>query len=770
MNEDRRTASGGLQCAPLRAPIDPHLLGSATVEPSTPVEAGSWQTFVVTYTAGRYGIDDSGALRFCFRYAADHTKPQFADPAAPGYTVVAASNNAVLETRFDQKGNVRPYDQTVYVKVVNGYLKEGETITVTFGDRSGGSLGMRVQTFAEDSFEFRVLVDPVATFTFQELESHPEIAIVPGPLVRTVMVAPSLRRVGEAFAIGIKGEDRWGNPSDQCGQTLSLQSSLPIEGLPETIELAAGAKAKKIAGLTATAAGTAELTLTDEAGDVVASQRVTFTDSADLLPYWADFHGQSEETIGTNSAEAYFQFARDCAFVDIAGHQGNDFQITDAFWRDLNRLTAELNDNGSFVTLPGYEWSGNTFLGGDRNVFFTTEGRPMRRSSHALLGNDEDLGIEATTATELFASLAEDGEDAICFAHCGGRYADLRAGHDGRFETAVEVHSAWGTFEWLLHDALELGFRVGVVCNADGHKGRPGASYPGASSFGAIGGYTCMLIPELSREAVIEGLRRRHHYGTTGGPNGRPHLDVSLTVPAKRFDRDPSLGPTGSAAVERLMMGDIATTSSPGAELRVSVSASCGVEKVDLYNGLRHLETIHNYETAALASSQRYRVLMEGAAYRGRFRQVDWGGRAEFSGATIREAGAINFFNPDQPLRVEAGSVAWDLITTGNFGGLDVWLEPPGAGSISIDTKHAALDVELETLGTGEVASRDLDGPLPRRLSLYKLPEAALTPDIELTRTVDLATDADDAIYVRVTLEDGTQAWSSPIYLIPDEA
>ena len=49
---------------------------------------------------------------------------------------------------------------------------------------------------------------------------------------------------------------------------------------------------------------------------------------ANWCTYWGDLHGQSEETIGTGSAEEYFSFARDRAFVDACGHQGNDFQIT----------------------------------------------------------------------------------------------------------------------------------------------------------------------------------------------------------------------------------------------------------------------------------------------------------------------------------------------------------------------------------------------------------------------------------------------------------
>jgi hypothetical protein len=31
-----------------------------------------------------------------------------------------------------------------------------------------------------------------------------------------------------------------------------------------------------------------------------------------------------------------------------------------------------------------------------------------------------------------------------------------------QLETAVEVHSAWGTFEWILRDAFEKGYRIGI--------------------------------------------------------------------------------------------------------------------------------------------------------------------------------------------------------------------------------------------------------------------------------------------------------------------
>src|SRR3546814_13485819 len=115
----------------------------------------------------------------------------------------------------------------------------------------------------------------------------------------------------------------------------------------------------------------------------------------------------------------------------------------------------------------------------------------------------------------------------------------------------MEVHSAWGTFEWLLTDGFPLGHRCGVVCNSDGHKGRPGASYPGAATFGAYGGLTCFYAGELTRDGIFESLRRRHHYGTTGC---RLHLDVRarLAGGGRLFERDPNVFPdaTGSEVDE----------------------------------------------------------------------------------------------------------------------------------------------------------------------------------------------------------------------------
>ena len=174
----------------LRTPINPAHLGIARMDKSGDFHAGSYQSFTLTYTAGRFGVDDSGSIRIVWRFATDQSNPQFSDPKAAGYTEVVASNNAVLEARFDPKGNIRPWDRTLQIKVVKGFMKEGDTITIRFGVTDQGSPGMRLQTFCEKRYEFRVLVDPIATYNFQTLPEQPAIAIVPGVAETWVAVVP----------------------------------------------------------------------------------------------------------------------------------------------------------------------------------------------------------------------------------------------------------------------------------------------------------------------------------------------------------------------------------------------------------------------------------------------------------------------------------------------------------------------------------------------------------------------------------------------------
>ena len=103
----------------------PDRMGTAAVEPAGEFEAGSWQSYTLTYTAGYFGIDDTGSIKIVHRFASDMGRPQFDVPDGPNYVSVEASNGAVLHVEYDMKRNIRPWDKTLYIKVVRGFLREG---------------------------------------------------------------------------------------------------------------------------------------------------------------------------------------------------------------------------------------------------------------------------------------------------------------------------------------------------------------------------------------------------------------------------------------------------------------------------------------------------------------------------------------------------------------------------------------------------------------------------------------------------------------------
>lgn len=734
-------------------------MGFATLAPGGPFVAGSYSELTLVYTAGAFGIDDAGMMKISWRTTSDMSKPQFDKPEAANFTTVEASNGAKLQVWFDRL-NIRPYANTLLIRIGRGYLRAGDTLTVRLGDRRRGSPGFRLQTNVEENVELRISVDAFATYEFSELPVQPAFDLVAGPAASLKAILPSLIVVDEPFRMAIVAEDMWGNPTADAEQNLTLAASQPVRGLPGAVEFKRGEGPRVIENLVAEAAGDLNVMIVANGKELARTNPSRVVEQTALHRYWGDLHGQSGETVGMGSAKSYFNYARDSAFIDIVGHQGNDFQITDAFWKELNRLTAEFDVPGRFVCLPGYEWSGNTGMGGDRNVFFRHEGRPIRRSSHILVEGQTSTDA-VYTADKLFEALK--GEDAVVIAHVGGRYANLKYAHDGKLERAVEVHSSWGTFEWILHDAFEQGFRVGVVCHSDDHKGRPGATMPGASTFGAIGGLTCYFMPELTRDALFEALRKRHHYGTTGT---RIFLDVRgvFERPVTGFSEDPNLGPATELPVQEARMGDIIRPGSEPMRLSAEVIGTAPIERVDVLHGTSVVKTVRPYVAADLG--RRVRIQWEGAEYRGRGRETIWHGSLTLTGNRISRFASVNFLNPERKVRemVPGTVLKWTSVTTGNLAGIDIWLDDSHSGSLSIETNIVSGVVELAELADGKVT---LDGGgLGRKLSVYRLPEADWGRHLSLEHTVTYPGGADLPVYIRVTQEDGHQAWSSPIYLI----
>jgi hypothetical protein len=722
-------------------------------------EARSFHSFKLTYTTGRYGLDDTGSIKIVLRFTADGGDLQVDDPSAANYVSAIASNGTALQLSFDSNGHARPWFQSLTVTVRKGYLREGDTIEIIIGDKTMGSPGYILQSMCESAFTFRVLVDACATGHFVPVAESPAINIGPGSPSVWKAIIPTLKRPGEVFRLGIKAEDLYGNPSNQVDENLSIDATGEIEGLPGVVSFKPGARAVVIDGLSITDEGNYKITIRRDDGTVLAHSNPIEISSGKQSSWWADMHGQSGESVGINTAREYFSFARDLAFLDATSHQANDFQINSAFWNHINELTAEFHEDHRFLTLPGYEWSGNTGVGGDRNVYFRNEGRQIRRSSHALIEDRSEILTDASNARDLFDVL--QNEDCLVYAHIGGRPADVAYAHDARLETAMEIHSAWGSFEWLMGDCFEQGYRVGVVANSDGHKGRPGASYPGTSEFGAYGGLTCFLMDQLTRDDLFDCLRHRRHYATTGE---RIHVEfeVKSDTGFERFDIDPIVGDGPSKQVSSLSMGDIAKTSSKTATASFSVQSAKAIERIDVFNAMDIVKTIRN--PASIKKQGRIRVLWRGAMVKGRGARATWNGRVTFNSCKILKTQQINAWNPDRILTQDGpNTLTWDSFTAGNFGAFDVWLEESEDASLLLESNLITSQLSLADIGHED---HIIDaGGLDLEVRIFRLADELTTGPLTGEINVSVNPDRDTPLWIRATTEDGFQAWTSPVYL-----
>ena len=206
----------------------PGQMGSIKLATPGPFVAGSFAELVLVYTAGTFGIDDTGMVKVSWRTTSDFSKPQFTKPEAANFTTVEASNGAKLEVWYDRL-NIRPYANTLLIRIGRGYLRAGDTLTIRLGDRRQGSPGLRLQTNVENKVELRTSVDAFAAYEFCELPEQPSFDLIAGPAASWKAILPSLAVVGEPFRLAIVAEDMWGNPTEDASGTLRFESSLPTQ-------------------------------------------------------------------------------------------------------------------------------------------------------------------------------------------------------------------------------------------------------------------------------------------------------------------------------------------------------------------------------------------------------------------------------------------------------------------------------------------------------------------------------------------------------------
>ncbi len=711
--------------------------GTATISPDTPVIAGSMGTWTVRYRAGVAGVDEGGRIRLAWRSVSDWPSPQFSDPAAANFVSLRTSGNATLQPSFGGTG-IRPWSRALTIRVLDEALAPGDEVVLVLGDTARGGPGMRAQTHPESPFQFKLDIDPFGTALFEPVADL-TLTIVGNRAERLYVVAPSDVVAGEPFRLQLRAIDRWGNPDPAYRGTVAIGA--PAAGLPDAYTFTEeDAGVHWFDGVAISEPGIARISVSDEVLNANANASSNPIQVHETEPpyrrYWGDIHGQTEETVGTGTIPGFFEYARDIAGVQIAAHQGNDFQITPELWDTLCERVEEYYAPGEFVTFHGYEWSGNTTAGGDHNVYLK-EPRTPQRSSHTQITDKRDEDNDRYPITRMHES-NRDRDDILIVPHIGGRRADIQW-HEPALEPAIEIASQWGRFEWFAKEALERGYRVGFTGGSDDHSARQGWSSPTLAHHGVQGGLTAFIAPELTRDAIWDALKSRRLYGTTG-----PRILIDLDVNGRQI---------GS---------EFTATEAP--LVTVQVAGAGELDTVELRRGTETVHTVSGLAVPEPDDPARIRLAWRGARNRGRSRALDWSGELRIWNGAFTSASNYSIDNPLEGIQQwDAGRIVWDSHTCGDWDGVIFGIDGDESTFFDLQTAAMAFRFTLEDLETGQFRRT---GPLlEQQIVARKLSHKPGVSELSFSWTDDNPHPGVNPYWIWVTQADGEMAWTSPVYV-----
>jgi hypothetical protein len=489
--------------------------GRARLREGGAVAAGARGRWVIEFEAGPLGVAEGGAVYLQVSPFWNWSTPQTADPRRDGFTVVTSdvAGLALAPATIDQ--------QLLAVELRGRGLAAGERVTFEYG---AGPAGARADTYAEACSRFWIAVDGDGDGVRAVLADSPCVEVRPGPPARLVLHAPGVLRPGEELRLTAALLDRAANAVREASGrwTLRLEGS-GAEALAGELALEQGGAWELRLPAPAEGVHRARLAL-ELAGGTLEAESNPFEVSARAPRIrWADLHGHSADSDGTGTPADYFRYARDVAGLDAAALTDHDhwglvfLDETPELWSANVAAARAATRPGRFLALPGYEWT--SWLWGHRHVVFPGAETPLLSS----------IDPAWDTPAELAQGLAPSGALAIPHHPAGGPIAvDWNSACRSEVECVVELASAHGASEaadvahpiysavpgtWV-RSALSRGVTPGFVASGDGHDGHPGLAHLGPEY--QSGGVAAILCEELDGPALLDALRARRCYATSG--------------------------------------------------------------------------------------------------------------------------------------------------------------------------------------------------------------------------------------------------------------
>ena len=517
---------------------EPEALGSLAAD-TGPFEAGSLATITQTWTAGSRGLGSGGGIWVARHFNTVYGAFQTDDPAGEDYVTVTTSDaDAVFEAETimasGPHGGFRTAEPAVAFRVMEGAVDPGETVTVTYGDTSGGGPGLRVTSVSGEHVPMPLYVDIDGSGDWFMLPLQP-FEIVGSKATGVHGFAPSVVAAGERFEVSVRAEDDWYNRATGDIPGFEVWVDGAVAGTTE-----AGTEPIQTVELTIDEAGPHWIDLRSMDGTLVGEANPVLVEEApERRIYWGDTHGHSGYAEGIGTVDYFMRFARDDARLDFVTHSEHDTALDEAEWRLMRDTVAQYDAPGRFIPYLGYEWTVRAWTGGGHhNVLFRTTA-----------GRERVSALEYPTLSSLYQGLREkhDPADVVVIPHAHNP-GDAR-NSDPVLEPLIEVMSMHGTFEWFMRNYLGNGHQVGFVAASDDHLSHPGYAAPSRNSLAQRGGLGAVLAPERTRDAIFDGMKARRTYATTGD---RIILDVTLN--------GAGMGERTAFATERTVRGRVIGT------------------------------------------------------------------------------------------------------------------------------------------------------------------------------------------------------------------
>jgi hypothetical protein len=246
-------------------------------------------------------------------------------------------------------------------------------------------------------------------------------------------------------------------------------------------------------------------------------------DAPEYNIYWGDLHGTSDLSSGARAPAIYYWYARNVALLDFAAltdsERGSEKALDEKASIEVNPLLEEFNQPGRFVSLPGFQWVDDEY--GARIALFP---QPVTSLPTHAAGNDSPQKLRgAIPAGSVLIVPHPSGSEKSPAARPSG------IGQAG--EELVEIYSSLGIFEaagsartaakqtpgYFVVDLLAQGWKPGFIAVSDSRLSMPGNPRGPAGGEGRWpAGLTAVLAKELTRGGILEALRARRCYATTG--------------------------------------------------------------------------------------------------------------------------------------------------------------------------------------------------------------------------------------------------------------